>query len=149
MSYRAWIRGLVVALSIACATVLAPIGIAAADGALAATEHVDRAPSQHPHDDGGHVLGTPEAAALKLGCNTTIDQPGGVNTTIYVYYNNCGPITLFLAPSSHAVSFDGTYTYANRCRTVPGHTTYLWIVDPSAFPPVPTNNWSLTNCMTV
>ncbi|ONF73066.1 hypothetical protein [Amycolatopsis keratiniphila] len=140
MPFSARIRLLLLAAGIGCGVALVPVGIAlAGDGRPVAEIAGPEAKAR--------VLNTVEVSSQRRACNTTVEQPGGVNTTIYVYYNNCGTLRLRLTPFGRAVAFDGFYTYVGSCAVVPGGTTVGWAVSPSQFPPVETHNWGLTNCM--
>jgi len=144
MPFKARIRSLLLAVGIGCGVALVPVGIALADGGQPVAQIVG--PVGSPKAE-ARVLSTAEASSPRRACNTTVEQPGGIDTTIYVYYNNCGTIRLLLTPNSRAVAFDGSYTYVGSCAAVPGGTIVRWTVSPSQFPPVATNNWGLTNCV--
>ncbi|SFJ69683.1 hypothetical protein SAMN04489731_13121 [Amycolatopsis regifaucium] len=142
MPLSARIRSLLLTAGIGCGVALVPVSFALADDGRPVTQIASPAPNPQ-----ARVLNTAEAPTPRRACNTTVEQPGGVNTTIYVYYNNCGTLRLRLTPFGRAVAFDGSYTYVGSCAAVPGGTTVGWAVSPSQFPPVETHNWGLTNCM--
>lgn len=144
MAFKTRIRSLLLAAGIGCAVAVVPVGIALADDGRPVAEIAGPADQLKAE---ARVLSTTEASSPRRACNTTVEQPGGANTTIYVYYNNCGSIRLLLTPNSRAIAFDGSYTYVGSCAAVPGGTVVRWTVNPNQFPPVATNNWGLTNCM--
>ncbi|WP_327090348.1 hypothetical protein OIE66_06905 [Nonomuraea sp. NBC_01738] len=121
-------------LSLAGLGLLAPMGSAAA-----------ATPPPSPTKESTSVQQAPSLLAYE--CWTTVSQPGGNGTTIYVYYRNCGSTSARVTANSHAVAFEGSYTYINLCSVVRAGETWRWTIPPGAFPPVDTTRWGITNCM--
>ncbi|GAA0936447.1 hypothetical protein [Nonomuraea longicatena] len=122
-------------LSLAGLGLLAPMGSASA-----------AAPPSSPQQAESIVSGQ-QAPSAAVNCWTTVEQPGGNGTTITVYYRNCGNTTARVTPNSHAIAFDGSFTYVARCQSVPPGYVGIWPTTPSLFPPVETNRWGVTICL--
>ena len=86
-----------------------------------------------------------DVAALQ--CWTTVYQPGGSGTTIYVVYENCGATAAYLTPASSAANGSGTFTYVGWCQPVGPGEAWQWTITPDWFPPTPTHGYTLTNCL--
>lgn len=94
--------------------------------------------------------GTPagfRAAVQAADCWTTIEQPNGTGTTIYVTYKNCGTTNAKVTPASSAVNNSGTFTYVGWCATITPGTAGAWAITPNWFPATPTNRYTVTNCL--
>ncbi|MFI6396039.1 hypothetical protein ACIBHY_51535 [Nonomuraea sp. NPDC050547] len=135
MAHRSRIRRVLAGLSLAGLGLLAPMGGASAAAA--------------PPSPGQEIRSgeSTQKAVAAVNCWTTIAQPGGNGTTITVYYRNCGGASAVITPNSHAVAFDGTYTYVGNCYVVAPGATRWWEIPPSKFPPADTTRWGVTNCV--
>lgn len=102
-------------------------------------------PSADRSDTGSHVQ--LRAAAKAAPCWTSVSQPNGTGTTIYVTYNNCGTTSAKVTPASSAVNNSGTFTYVGWCSTVTPGTAGTWAITPNWFPATPTNRYTVTNCL--
>ncbi|WP_203897009.1 hypothetical protein [Virgisporangium aliadipatigenens] len=87
------------------------------------------------------------AGTDRANCWTTIRQPGGAGTTIYVDYNNCGSSSVWITPNSQAVNGSGTFTYVGSCSPFRPGEIKTWTITPNYFPATPTHNYSVTNCL--
>lgn len=87
------------------------------------------------------------AVAQAAPCWTSVSQPSGPQTTIFVTYRNCGSLSQTVTVSSSAVDNSGTFTYVNRCRTVRAGVESIFAIEPAAFPAQNTNRYTVTTCM--
>jgi hypothetical protein len=87
------------------------------------------------------------AAAKAAPCWTSVSQPNGTGTTIYVTYNNCATTNAKVTPASSAVNNSGTFTYVGWCATITPGTAGVWAITPDRFPSTPTNRYTVTNCL--
>ncbi|TWG09447.1 hypothetical protein FHX34_108162 [Actinoplanes teichomyceticus] len=125
------------------------VGAAVATLGLAATLVTGGAatasPSTEKPDAGSHV--ELRAATAAVPCWTSVEQPNGTGTTIYVTYNNCGTTNAKVTPASSAVNNSGTFTYVGWCATITPGTAGAWAITPDWFPSTPTNRYTVTNCL--
>jgi hypothetical protein len=134
-------RGIAVfAVAAAVLTTMVTPTSAAPDKATAAPVAAQDGPGK------AHILTAEQAKIAPMACWTTIRQPAGPGTTVYVDYNNCSSATVLITPFATKINNTGTYTYIYRCSLFPPNSSGTWTVLPWDFPPENTHNWGVTNC---